>query len=47
MRALSKTTKHLQETEEDLMAAASEQRRTKNLVKEDHFAEAGLLDIFR
>ena len=27
------------------MAAASEQRRTKNLVKEDHFAEAGLLDI--
>ena len=31
----------------DLMAAASEQRRTKNLEKEDHFAEAGLLDIPR
>ena len=42
---MSKTTKYLQKTEKDLMAAASEQRRTKNLVQEDHFAEAGLLDI--
>lgn len=42
---MSKTTKYLQGTEKDLMAAASEQRRTKNLEKEDHFAEAGLLDI--
>ena len=42
---MSETTKHLQETEKDLLAAASEQRRTTSLVKEDHLAKAGLLDI--
>ena len=30
---MSETTKHLQETEKDLLAAASEQRRTTSLVK--------------